>query len=822
MTKQQTIKEIKLLLDREDYEEAITCLENSIEEAPDELTYYWYLGLAYLIQENEEEAQNIWLSVFLEGSLEEIEQWTIELIKFLETKVEENLSEKKLGNAKIIYETIFVINPDYANSKLLNSLVESLSYFALELISENEREEAIEVYINILNLDSNYEKAWYSLSLCYYCLEQYDKAEESILRAISINSKSAQNKHGLGLILEKEKRYDEAVNAYKKAIENDVNFLDSYKCLGNLYSELEEIEKANEIYQRAISIFPVDSFFLKKLGETYQLLGEELKANYYLGYSYYFSGGTGSFFKALGYFQDYYNQIISSNIIIDDFKFYSSMCNCYAMCNQIDSAIALLEKALILFPERKLEIKRLNQGLLPILYTSQEDIDYYRQRFCRLLIELIEETNPDTPIKKQDTIASISVKSNFYLGYQGRNDLDVLKIYGNYVHGIMQQARPQWCKPIKAKPLLEGRKIRLGFISQRFQGLGRLYLEWIKSLNKHKFEIFIYRISDIKKDSLIGLENDFQNHSDKFREIFYSMDWNDICKILLDDELDVLIFPDFGIDAIFNLLAYLRLAPIQCTTWGHPITSGSPTIDYFLSSDLMEPSDGEKHYSETLIRLPNLGFSLPIVELPKLDVNRSYFQLNENKIIYLCSQSLFKYLPQHDYVFPSIASQNLGFQFIFVDPSHGEVITNIFKQRLNKIFNQYNLDYRKYCIFLPRLSNSDFLKLNQLADIFLDCLSWSGGMTTHQAITCGLPVVTCPGKMMRARHSYGILQMLGVTETIAKNEAEYIEIAVRLGLDREWRQTIRDKVIANKERIFEDKECIVALEAFFQEVVQKH
>ena len=117
MTKQQTIKEIKLLLDREDYEEAITCLENSIEEAPDELTYYWYLGLAYLIKENEEEAQNIWLSVFLEGSLEEIEQWTIELIKFLETKVEENLSEKKLGNAKIIYETIFVINPDYANSK---------------------------------------------------------------------------------------------------------------------------------------------------------------------------------------------------------------------------------------------------------------------------------------------------------------------------------------------------------------------------------------------------------------------------------------------------------------------------------------------------------------------------------------------------------------------------------------------------------------------------------------------------------------------------------------------------------------------------------
>ena len=112
--------------------------------------------------------------------------------------------------------------------------------------------------------------------------------------------------------------------------------------------------------------------------------------------------------------------------------------------------------------------------------------------------------------------------------------------------------------------------------------------------------------------------------------------------------------------------------------------------------------------------------------------------------------------------------------------------------------------------------------LNQLTDIFLDALSWSGGFTTRDAIACGLPVVTCPGEMMRARHSYAILQMLGVTETIAKTEAEYIEIAVRLGLDHEWRQFIRDKIIANQNRLFDDQECVVALENFFKEAVQKH
>ena len=75
---------------------------------------------------------------------------------------------------------------------------------------------------------------------------------------------------------------------------------------------------------------------------------------------------------------------------------------------------------------------------------------------------------------------------------------------------------------------------------------------------------------------------------------------------------------------------------------------------------------------------------------------------------------------------------------------------------------------------------------------------------------------------MRARHSYGILRMIGVTETIAETEAEYIEIAVRLGLDNKWRQVIRDQITANKHRLFNDRECIKGLENFFQETIQKH
>jgi len=368
---------------------------------------------------------------------------------------------------------------------------------------------------------------------------------------------------------------------------------------------------------------------------------------------------------------------------------------------------------------------------------------------------------------------------------------------------------------------LENSKLRIGYISCRLHSLGYLYLNWIKYCNKNNFEIYVYDLSGKDKNKLLDYHKEFEIHSDHINFISNNSELNNLCTNISADQLNILIIPEIGIDPIFNILSCLRLAPIQCTTWAHPVTSGSPNIDYFLSSDLMEPMNAEQHYSEKLVRLPNLGFSLPNLIVPNLNKQRSDFKLREDAIVYLCCQSLFKYLPQHDYIFAAIAKQSPSFQFAFLDPAHGKVVTKKFEKRLDRVFTDFGLDYREYCVFLPRTSQEEFLMLNQLTDIFLDALSWSGGFTTRDAIACGLPVVTCPGEMMRARHSYGILQMLGVTETIAKNESEYIEIAVRLGLDREWRQTIRDKVIANKDRIFEDQECIVALEAFFQEVVQK-
>ena len=86
-------------------------------------------------------------------------------------------------------------------------------------------------------------------------------------------------------------------------------------------------------------------------------------------------------------------------------------------------------------------------------------------------------------------------------------------------------------------------------------------------------------------------------------------------------EPDIVIFPELGMDALALGVAATRNAPIQCMAWGHPITSGLPTMDYFLTSQLMEPSDGQRHYSEKLLELPGLSIEFEPPTLPQIHIH---------------------------------------------------------------------------------------------------------------------------------------------------------------------------------------------------------
>jgi len=74
---------------------------------------------------------------------------------------------------------------------------------------------------------------------------------------------------------------------------------------------------------------------------------------------------------------------------------------------------------------------------------------------------------------------------------------------------------------------------------------------------------------------------------------------------------------------------------------------------------------------------------------------------------------------------------------------------------------------------------------------------------------------------MWQRHCAGILTMMGMTETIASSLDEYVELAVRLGRDSEWRRYLSEKIAENKHRIYRDMTCITTLENFLKKAVEE-
>ena len=65
------------------------------------------------------------------------------------------------------------------------------------------------------------------------------------------------------------------------------------------------------------------------------------------------------------------------------------------------------------------------------------------------------------------------------------------------------------------------------------------------------------------------------------------------------------------------------------------------------------------------------------------------------------------------------------------------------------------------------------------------------------------------------------LKMMGVEDTVAGDEDDYVQIAVRLGKDCTWRERIADKVKKQRSRVFNDETPIRALEEFFERVCRE-
>ena len=485
-------------------------------------------------------------------------------------------------------------------------------------------------------------------------------------------------------------------------------------------------------------------------------------------------------------------------------------------CNRTDDAISVAHEATVSFPD-DVSMKLKEALLLPILYDTPGEVDYYRLRFEEGLQRVRQEIRLDTTDAKKRAMLAIGTHSNVFLGYQGRNDRDLQVQYGELVHRVMAASYPDFVKPVPVPAAPDNGALRVGYISSRFRNLSatKYFLGWLREHTPER--IVTYAYSAGRKTDAVTAE--VRRSSHHFRRLSDCLE--DAYRTIRQDRLHVLVFLDIGIDPAMTRLAALRLAPVQCMAWDQPITSGLASIDYFLSGSLTEPADAPEHYSEELVLLPGVGvcYQKPVIPTALLRKTRGDFGIREDAAVYLCCQYIYKYLPEQDAIFARIAARVRNAQFVFL--AENEVVASDLGRRLDRAFSGIGLSAREHCVVLPAVDRLTYWNLHLVGDVCLDTIGWCGGVSTFEAVACGLPVVTLPGRYMRGRQSYAILTQLGATETIARDEQDYVEIAVRLALNRAWRNHVIGGMKRGWGSLYSDRHCVTALEEFLFQAVDK-
>jgi predicted O-linked N-acetylglucosamine transferase (SPINDLY family) len=632
-----------------------------------------------------------------------------------------------------------------------------LHFFRSEIYARaGEKALAIASCRRALNLDPGLLSAQQRLSLLLFEAGQLEEAEASYRREIELTPQHYGPYHQLGVVLMKTARNAQAVEQFKLATSLNPASAASYVCLGNAYMEADDPS-----------------------GKSLEL-------------------AQASFEKA----------IVLEPKVSD---FHCSMGFCYWMSAQLDRAVASFEKAIELNAGNvKARWARVMLWAPAFAAKGSED-PRGRAGFANELAKFQDWWS------KSDAGGDLFVGElqPFFLAYQEESNLALLKQYGQ----VCAMAMQRFLEREPAPPLLRPteKRIRLGIVSAdiRMHSVWLALIKgWLKSFDRTQFEIVIF--------SLAAEEDPETTWARSKSDLFFDgpksvSQW--VAEIR-GQNCEILLYPAVGLDPLTLKLASLRLAPVQLNTWGHPDTSGLPTLDYYLSADCFEPADAQDQYSEQLVLLPHLGNRMDALSVPNVEPVLASMHLDPARPILVCPGTPYKYQPVNDHVFADIARAVPSAQLVFFRGASA-ALADLLQTRITKEFQAAGLDAKDHVRFIRWLSFSEFHSLLRRADVLLDTIGFSGYNTAVQAMECGLPLVTREGRFLRGRLASGVLRRIGLPELIAQTKAEYVSLVARLVSDRGYRTHIRQEIEQRRPVLFDDQSAMGPFQDFLRSIARR-
>lgn len=640
------------------------------------------------------------------------------------------------------------------------------------LHDQKKLDECIESYREALKHNPGHKKAHHRLGMALYAQGRFDEAVASYRDALRIDPGQPTIHFNLGVALQEQKQLDAAAASYREALRLKPDYAKAHANLGYVLFSQGKTEEAVASYRHALKIEPDSAEIHYNLGLVLQEM-DRLD-------------------EAVASFQ------MATKLKPDHVEAYDHLGSAFATQGRETEAARSYRRALEIAESDATRIKL--AMLLPVIAESKEKIIEARRNLEKNISSLLER---DLLIK--DPLKEIN-QTNFYLVYHGENDRALQEKIGE----LFAKA----CPPLlytaphcrTASERTEGKKISVGFVSRHFSEhtIGIVMRGIIAQLSRESFTVTVFSFSQSRGETGEFIKQKADNWIDLPADL-------DAARIsLAEQRLDVLIYTDIGMEPYTYFLAFSRLAPVQCVTWGHPVTTGIKNLDYFISCEDFEPENAQEHYSETLIRLSSQPTYYYRPTFPPA-VTRAHYGLEEDKHLYLCQQTLFKFHPDFDEFLAGVLRADPQGQIVLISASRKhwtELLLSRFQRTIPDVMDRIKV--------LPYQNFSDYLNLLVVADIILDTIPFGGGSSAYQALAVGTPIVTLPGEYMRGRFTYACYQKMKLMECVAKDREDYVRIAVRLGTDKTYREQIKARILAASTALYEDREVVRELERFLK------
>ncbi len=439
------------------------------------------------------------------------------------------------------------------------------------------------------------------------------------------------------------------------------------------------------------------------------------------------------------------------------YQFYASI-----LKNQdkIDEMINLIEEGLsknLMNPKWKYQ----KELLFPVVVKDNDEIDKFRLKISNCYDRILE--NNEQLDYDNDQIIQTPHYENSY------NQHDNLELNIKSVRALRKIYRELNENCVVEKK--ENEKIKIGFISEFFTNhtIGKLFKNIIFSLDQSKFNIFILHSKKTKTSKLF--DEFIEKEKNGFlKNIRLPEKLSEKINFFKNEKFNILFYPDIGMSIEMYYLSLIRLAKHQIMSWGHPETTGSESIDFFLCSKSLITDETSKSYSEKLLLMRHLPM---IYEVPKIKQKINDAELSK-KNIYSCPQTMFKFHPEFDHILAEILKKDKkGVLYLIKD--NNKIYFNKLIDRFKKI-KFFDLDR---VIFLDPLSRDNYINHLGTSSVLLDPLYFGAGNSFHESMVYGTPTVTMPTKYIKSRIvSAAYIQMEIEKPPIVKDKNEYVELAI--------------------------------------------